>query len=71
MAFMEGRLSSCQSEPFKKLLKARSWLEKSRPSKKSTMFWTCKHTSHSTPFWKKTGVLRFQEPEDLKKRSHF
>jgi len=43
MAFLEGRLLSCQSEQFKKYSKRSDWLEKSRPNKKATfalIMWT-------------------------------
>jgi len=36
VAFMEGRLLSSQSEQSEKFSKSPDWLERSRPSKKST-----------------------------------
>jgi len=41
-AFSKGRLFSSQSEQFKKYSNSSIWLEKSRPSKKTLLFWSCK-----------------------------
>jgi len=38
VAFLEGRLSSSQSEQSKKFSKSLNGLEKSRPSKKATLY---------------------------------
>jgi len=42
--FLEGRLLSSKSEQSEKFSKCLDWLEKSRPSKKATLFWSCKRT---------------------------
>jgi len=65
--FLEGRLLSSQSEQSKKFLKSSDSLEKSRPSKKPPLFWSCKQVinavshieaKHSThcggPAWRNT-----------------
>jgi len=44
--FLEGRLLSSQSEQFKKYSKISEFLKKSRPSKKATLFWSCKQASN-------------------------
>jgi len=51
VAFLEGRLSSSLSEQFKKFSKSSDWLEKSRPSKKATFVWSCKHAKNSLFTW--------------------
>jgi len=40
VAFLEGRLLSGQSEQSES--KSSDWLEKGRPSKRATFFWSCK-----------------------------
>jgi len=42
VAFVEDRVLSSQSEQFKRYSKSSDWLEKSRPSKKPLLFWSCK-----------------------------
>jgi len=42
VAFLESRLLFIQSEQFEKFSKSSNWLEKSRPSKKTLLFWSCK-----------------------------
>jgi len=42
VTFLEGRLLSSQLEQFEKFSKSSDWLEKSRPSKKLLLFWSCK-----------------------------
>jgi len=42
MTFLEGRLLSSQSEQSERSSKSSDWLEKSRPSKKPLLFWSCK-----------------------------
>jgi len=41
-AFLEGRLSSSQSEQLKKYSKSSDWLKKAGPLKKPLFFWSCK-----------------------------
>jgi len=47
VAFLKGRLLSSQLEQFKKYSKCSDWLEKSRPSKKSLLFWSSKQAIHA------------------------
>jgi len=42
VSFSKGRLLSSQSEQLKKYSKSSDWLEKSRPSKKPFLLWSCK-----------------------------
>jgi len=42
VAFLEGRLFSSQSELFEYFLSFCDWPDKSRPSKKPQLFWSCK-----------------------------
>jgi len=45
VAFLESRLSSNQSEQFKKFSKTSDWLEKSQPFKKAAFVWSCKQAN--------------------------
>jgi len=45
VAFLEGWLLSNQSEQSEKFSKNSDWLEKSRPSKKPLLFWSCKQAN--------------------------
>jgi len=42
VAILEGRFLSWQSGQSEKFSKSPDWLEKSRPSKKALLFWSCK-----------------------------
>jgi len=42
VAFLEGRLFSSQSGLLENFSDCSDWLNKSRPSKKATLFWSCK-----------------------------
>jgi len=53
VAFLEGRLFSSQSELFELFLNCSDWLDKSRPSEKPLLFWSCKQAinGHIQCFW--------------------
>jgi len=46
LAFLKGRLLSSQSEQSEKFSKSPDWLEKSQPSKKPLLFWSCKQAKY-------------------------
>jgi len=46
--FLEGRLLSSQSVQSEKFSKSSDWLEKSRPSKKPLLFWSCKQAHYAS-----------------------
>jgi len=50
VAFLEGRFLSSQSKQFEKFSKSSDWLEKSRSSKKATLFWSCKQAIYEPNF---------------------
>jgi len=58
VAFLDGRLLSSQSEQFGKFSKSSDWLEKSRPSKKALLFWSCKQAK--CDLWKKGNLFIFR-----------
>jgi len=46
VAFLEGRLFSSQSWLFENFSDCSDWLDKSRPSKKLLLFWSCKQATY-------------------------
>jgi len=69
VAILEGRLLTSQSEQFKKYSKSSDWLEKSRPSQKPLLFWSCKQAKYHLPKGKLGLVALDDETMDCLQRT--
>jgi len=50
VAFLEGRPFSSRSELFDNFSVCSDWPDKSRPSKKPHLFWSCKQANYRSSF---------------------